>query len=140
MKAGFQTFLDEAGDAACYALDIIQIAIFDTGRNFDPINALDVGIGRGYIHYNEFNQDDNENFFVKDPAAFLSALTGKIWTVTKERPEYVAAEGEYVVERWERQVSGRLISHFRLPDWDSLADSKTVRYGAIASKRVFRRA
>lgn len=140
MKAGFQTFLDVAGDAACYALDIIQLAIYETAKNLDPITALEAGIVRGFISYNQYNPDDNDNFFVTDPASYLALLTGQKWTVSHEPAGYVAAPGELVVERWERKVTGSTISHFRLPDWDSLADSKTVRYGALASKRIFRRA
>ena len=139
MKAGIQTFLSEAGDAACYALDIVQIASRHIGRDIDPIYALDRGIAARMIHYSWANPDDNDNFFVTDPAGLLTLLTGDVWTVEKVGPDYVASVGEHVVERWERQVTGSTIGHFRLPDWDSLVDSKTVRFGAIVSKRVFRR-
>jgi hypothetical protein len=139
MKAGIQTFLGEAGEAACYALDILEIAERERGQKLDTVEALYRGIERGYIHYNEKNPLDNDNFFVKDPAAFLSLLAGGSWTVEKAGPDYVPAKGEYVVDRWERVKTGAVIGHFRLPDWDSLADSVTVKYGKIASKRVFRR-
>jgi hypothetical protein len=59
--------------------------------------------------------------------------------VEKTGPNYTPAKGEYVVDRWERVKTGAVIGHFRLPDWDSLYDSMTVRYGKIVSKRVFRR-
>jgi hypothetical protein len=139
MKQGIQTLLSEAGEAACYALDIIEIAERVTGKNVEPVDALQEGIARGFIHYNETDPADNDNFYVSDPGAFLSMMTSTRWNVRKEGPEYTGASGEYVVDRWERVKTGGIIAHFRLPDWDSLADSQTVRYGKIASKRVFKR-
>jgi hypothetical protein len=141
MKQGIQTFLSEAGEAACYALDIIEIAQRSLwgGQKIDPVDALYLGVSQGYIHYNEKDPNDSDNFFVKDPAAFLAMFAGGRWTVEKVGPDYVPARGEYVVDRWERVKTGVVIGHFRLPDWDSLQDSQTVRYGKIVSKRVFRR-
>jgi hypothetical protein len=139
MRKGIQTFMAEAGEAACYALDIIVIAEQITGRYIDPTDALYRGIDLGHIYYNEKDPDDNNNFFVEDPAGFLSLLSWGRWTVEKAAADYQPREGEYVVERWERARTGAVTGHFRLPDWDSLADSKTVRYGKIVSKRVFRR-
>jgi hypothetical protein len=66
-------------------------------------------------------------------------FTGGRWSVEKTGPEYRPSPGEYVVDYWERTKTGAVIGHFRLPDWDSLHDSMTVRYGKIVSKRVFRR-
>jgi hypothetical protein len=139
MKAGIQTLLGEAGEAACYALDILEIAERERGQNLDVMEALYRGIERGYIYYNEKDPNDNDNFFVEDPAAFLALFAGGRWTVEKAGPGYVPAKGEHVVDRWERVKTGAVIGHFRLPDWDSLYDSMTVRYGKIVSKRVFRR-
>jgi hypothetical protein len=139
MKSGIQTLLGEAGEAACYALAILEIAERERGQKLDPIGALYLGIDRGYIHYNEKDPNDNGNFFVKDPAALLAMSAGGRWTVEKTGPNYIPARGEHVVDRWERVKTGTVIGHFRLPDWDSLQDSMTVRYGKIVSKRVFRR-
>lgn len=140
MKQGIQTFLSEAGEAACYALDIVKIAERVTGRDMDPIMSFYDAVAAGLIHYNEQDPNDNNNFFVTDPARLLSCLTGIPWTVEKADADYLAKSGEYVVDRWERRKTGAVIGHFRLPDWDSLADSQTVKYGSIVSKRVFRRA
>jgi hypothetical protein len=140
MRSGIQTLLGEAGEAACYALDILEIAERERGQKLDPIDSLYQGIGRGYIHYNENDPNDNDNFFVEDPAALLAMFAGGRWTVEKADPGYIPARGEYVVDRWERVRTGAVTGHFRLPDWDSLHNSMTVRYGKIVSKRVFRRA
>jgi hypothetical protein len=140
MKAGIQTFLGEAGEAACYALAILEIAERAAGRKLDLVETLYAGIARGFIRYNEDDPDDNDNFFVADPAALLAMATGTKWTVEKTGAGYVPRPGEYIVDRWERVKTGAVIGHFRLPDWDSLRYSATVRQGKIASRRVFRRA
>ncbi len=139
MKPAIQTFLAEAGESACYALDIIKIAEIFTRREFDPLVALQRGIEVGYIKYDPKNPQDNDNFYVDKPADFLGLLTGELWTVTKEYPDYKPMLTDWIVERWERTRGQITTSHFRLPDWDSLFDSQTVKYGKIVSKRVFRR-
>ena len=133
MKPGIQTFLAEAGEAGCYALCIIEIAERATARKFDTAYSLEAGVQAGMIHYGA--PSDGDNFFVRDPAGFLTLLTGVGWLVEKVAADYVPSLGEYVVDRWERGTIG----HFRLPDWDSLIGSQTVANGKIASRRVFRR-
>ena len=139
MKAGIQTFLIESGEAACYALDILQLAEKITGKSRPVIETLIDCIDRKFIYYNWNNQNDNDNFTVLKPDAMLSHLTDIRWSVTKESDAYKARIGEWIVERWERVKTGTIIGHFRLPDWDSLADSQTVKFGKIASTRVFRK-
>ena len=139
MKPGIQTFMAEAGEAACYALCIVRIAEISTRREFDPLTALQRGIDLGQIKYNPANANDNDNFFVERPDDFLGLLTGERWTVTKEAVDYKWGEGEFVVERWERVRPALTTGHFRLPTWDSLIGSQTVGYGQVASLRVFRR-
>ena len=137
MKPGIQTFLAEAGEAACYALAIIKLSRRIEGEFGDPVEDLVAGINHGFIHYNWADPDDNDNFFVTNPEEFLGFLTGRAWTVRKESPDYLAKPGELIVQRWERQITGQTISHFRLPDWDSFVNSKTVKFGKVASLRVF---
>jgi hypothetical protein len=139
MKPGIQTFFGEAGEAGCYAFDIAEIAERVIGIDLDPVKAIYRGIERGYIHYNEKDPNDNDNFFVENPPAFLAMLAGEKWTVEKTGPDYRPKPGEYVVDRWERVRTGTVIGHFRLPDWDSITNSQTVKYGKIVSKRVFRK-
>jgi hypothetical protein len=136
MFEGIQTFLDEGGDAACYALDVLKIAEKATGFKIDVIETLCVCIDKKYIYYNWENTLDNNNFFMNDPAAMLSFFTGKKWAVTKESADYAVNPGEYAVDYWQKPDLSP--GHFRLPDWDSLKDSKTVKIGKITSRRVFR--
>jgi len=136
---GIQTFLHEAGEAACYALCIAKIAEKITGKAVEPLDALLGGIERKFVYYNWANPDDPDNFYVSDAEKFLSLLTGRRVTVIKtDNANYRPAPNEYVAERWERPTAKTVYSHFRLPDWDSLRDSQTVKYGKLASLRVFR--
>jgi hypothetical protein len=136
---GIQTFFQKAGEAACYALCIVKLAEKITGNSVEPLEALLIGIERKAVYYNWENPDDPDNFFVKDPEAFLSMLTGKRVSVRKEEIFfYQPAPNEYVVQRWERPTPKMIYSHFKLPDWDSLCNSQTVKYGKITSLRIFR--
>jgi len=134
-----QTFFQKAGDSACYALCIAKIAEKITGRFNNPLDSLLYGISRKFVYYNWDNPDDPNNFYVDDAEKFLSLLVGKRATATKtDNVNYRPAPGEYVAERWERPTPKTVYSHFRLPDWDSIRDSQTVKYGKLVSLRIFR--
>jgi hypothetical protein len=136
---GIQTFFKAAGEAACYALCIIRLAEKITCKSIEPIEALIIGIKHLAVYYNWENPDDGDNFFVNAPDAFLGMLTGKHITVRKvDNIGYQPALNEYIVERWERPTPKMIYAHFKLPDWDSLYNSQTVKYGKIASLRVFK--
>lgn len=139
MKEGIQILLAEAGEAACYALDIIDIAEEETLRPADVVGAIQRGIDAKMIRYNERDRNDPNNFFVEDPAGFLTLMTGEGWTVEKVGPEYEAKPGEQLVDRWEAPGVTGIHNHFRRPKWDSWPGSKAVMYGKIVSRRVFRR-
>jgi hypothetical protein len=142
VRAGIQTFLQEAGEAACYALAVIKIAEEALGKDLPCVESLLLGVDRGFISYNWDNREDSSNFFVARPAEFLSALTGRRCAVRalygqEEVRDWKAKENEYTVQCWQREKTGYLVTHFRRPAWDSLASSLTVREGKLASLRVF---
>lgn len=138
MRQGIQTFFGEVGEAACYALDLIDLALEGLGDSEIgvPAQLLAKGIAKGCIHYDWDNPEDNDNFYVNDPEGFLYEMTGRKWSVRKEPPEYVLVPGEMVIERWERQVTGQVMGHFRRPKFDSVLDSKTVKFGRLVSLRI----
>jgi len=137
---GIQSYFQAAGEAACYALSIIKLAEQISGLPLDPYQSLLAGTNSGCVTYNKENPADPDNFYVADPEGFLRRLAGVTATVRKEAADYRPAPDEYIIQCWERQVTGKTITHFRLPDWDSLADSQTVKYGRIASLRVYKAA
>ena len=136
LKWGVQTFCQEIGESACYALQLIYVAEKRTGKSFRVLETLDTLIECGYIYYNRQNQNDNKNFYVSNPAACISYLTGQKCVVAHSVADYKAKENEYVIERWERETPKGKYNHFRSAEWDSLADSQTVKYGAKVSTRV----
>lgn len=137
LKEKIQSFLISAGEYACYALSIIKIAEEVNNSHIDVITALESGIERGYIAFNYDDYNDSNNFYINDAARFLSMLTEDVWTLKHLPGAYKAKPGEKVIYRWERKTVKGVISHFRLPEWDSLENSQTVKYGQIVSSRVF---
>ena len=133
MKKGIQSFFLAAGKNGCYCFCIIKIAERILKAELDPQSALQAGIDNKFIRVNEKNYSQGDNFYVLEPAKFLTYLSGWKCDVKKENPEYKAKQGETVVECWE--CNGRV--HFRLPDWDPLENSQTVKYGKVKSLRVF---
>jgi hypothetical protein len=136
MKPGIQTVLQEAGEAACYALCLGDVAQEHLGCELTACTVLDAAIEGKYVHYDPNNSDDNDNFYVEYPAGLLGALTGEVWDVRKESADYTALPGEYVIERWERVKTGAVIGHFKRPNWNSLVRSATVEFGKLVSLRI----
>lgn len=137
IKEKIQSFMISVGNYACYALSIIKIAEEVNNSHIDVIVALESAIEKGYIYFNVDNYSDDNNFYVERPEKFLSHLTGDIWIVRHDKADYKPKDHEKIVQRWERKSTGKTISHFRLPEWDSLENSQTVQFGKIASVRVF---
>ena len=132
-----QTFLAEAGEAGCYALCLINVAEEFTGNSVNIVEALKSGIDKGCISYNWNDKNDNDNFYVNNPATFLYYLTGKHWTVEHVSADYVKKnEKQFLIERWERVKTGTTIGHFQRENFEPITDSLTVKYGTIKSKRL----
>ena len=133
-----QSFCKAVGDYGCYALCIINIAEEITGCHCNTLLELEYGIDKGYIIFNRNNYYDPGNFDVLEPAKFLAMMVGGRWSVRKSDDIlYKPQQGEYVVERWERNGYG----HFARTraGYNSLQDSKCVTLGKLASLRIFKR-
>lgn len=137
IKEKIQSFMQSAGEYGCYALSIIKLAEMENGEHIDLIVALESGIDKKYIKFNYDDYNDPDNFYVLYAHKFLSLLTNQVWIMRHERADYKPKQGEYIIQRWERATTGKTYSHFRLPEWDSLADSQTVKYGKLVSTRLF---
>lgn len=138
-----QSFFRSAGEYSCYADCIIRLAAGINGVQLtlqDVGKALDVGIDRGFVKYNMRDSADSDNFYVTDPAGFLGALTGKRWTVRKERGDYVRGKGELEVDFkvLSEANARRNVGHFVLPGWDPIQNSNTGRNGFVWTKRIFK--
>lgn len=145
MNNGIQTLFAEAGEAACYGFDLIDVSQEWFERHglsvvLDPCQSLQKGIDNKRIHYNPDDEADEQNFFVESPALFLQDLTGVPWEVWKAGPEYEgrAQADEYVILRSERTSTGKVIGHFWRRRFNSLRHSLCVERGKIVSLRVCR--
>lgn len=133
MKEGIQSFFLSAGNNGCYCFSIIKLAERILKKDIDVHTALQAGIDKKYIRVNKKNYAQSDNFYVLEPAKFLTYLSGWKCGVKKAPADYKPKNGELIVEHWKRAGYG----HFRLSDWDSLENSQTVKYGKISSLRVF---
>lgn len=136
LENGIQTFLQEAGESGCYALCLIDVACEYLQTELNVIEALKLGVDKGCIYYNDVNPNDNDNFYVSNPATWLYYMTSKHWEVTKGPAFYKAKKNEFIINRWERRKTGSVIAHFDRETFHPLMDSQTVKYGEIASTRV----
>ena len=127
---GIQSFCGAAGRWSCYAFCILKIAQEITGHTFSPITEIIAAIDAGFIKYNWDNAEDPDNLYVEAPAAWLSKLTGRRWTVQKTYTKPETKYEQYLVEVWNN-------AHFRLTDWESLQYSYSVANGIITSWREF---
>ena len=124
---GIQSFCAASGKWSCYAFCVLKIAERFTGHTYDPLTEIVCAIEKGFVKYNWDNPEDPDNLYVEAPAAWLQNLTGCRWQVEKTP---TIPTGRWIVEVWNN-------AHFRLPDWDSLIDSKSVATGQITSWRAF---
>ena len=90
---------------------------------------------RGYIKFNKSDFKDSDNFYILDPATILELLTDSKWTVSIQPASYQPTSGDYVVQCYRYAYK----THFKMEDFDSLQNSRTVKYGYIDSFRIFRK-
>ena len=144
MKVGaIQSFFTSAGKYSCYADCIMKLAARKNGveLTLQEIGyALDRGIDKNFIKFNQGNYLDGDNFYVLDPAGFLGILTGKKYTCRKERGNYVCRKDELEVDFMvlSEADAKRNVGHFVLPGWDPIQNSNTGRNGFVWTKRIFR--
>ncbi len=142
LRNGIQQFMGAIGGAGCYALCLVDVAMEFAAENGSPcypdiIANLYAGCDLGFIYFNKDDPVDDGNMYVKDPAAFLSLLTGKAWQVRKEYDlSYVPKAGEYVIKRYERTATGRTIGHFERDEFHPIRNSLTVMQGKPVSLRI----
>ncbi len=139
MREGVQSFFAELGEAACLALCICELGKPGLSEA-EAVSLILQGIEKGFIDYRWQDRQYENNLFVSNRDAFMNLVTGQDgWKSRVEPPSYTLKAGELAVSCWEWRDSGTLRRHFRLADWDPILDSQTVRHGALASLRVFRK-
>jgi len=131
-----QKDLEKIAAEGCYFLSMLRAAENETGDYIDPYATYIKAIALHYM---------GDDCYVTDPAALMGLMTGKKWAVYKEGKSYQPLTGDIEVLRYERVDTTKTWAHFVLGDgkgeveYDPYGDSKTVRSGALVSKRIFRR-
>lgn len=126
MTSGTQnTVIENMAKTGCYFLCLCEISERITHMPVDAIETAIVAQKSGWI---------KKDFTIVNPDKLLHFLTGKNFNVsiTTEKP----ANYLYYVEMWHNDRTG--YEHFKLPNWDSLTNSVTVREGYIKSYRVLK--
>jgi len=120
----------------CYFLSMLRAAEEVIGSYIDPYGTYLKAIALHYM---------GDDCYVTDPAALMELMTGKKWAIYKEGKSYQPLKGDIEILRFERVETSKTWAHFVLGDgagavaYDPYGDSKTVRSGALVSKRIFRR-
>ena len=70
MKQGIQIFLQEAGEAACYALCIIRLGEVLTGKSINALDALELATDKGWVFITTRRTRRTTTTYVKDPPRF----------------------------------------------------------------------
>jgi hypothetical protein len=131
MKQGIQSFIKSIGDSGCLVLCMIKIAEIHRQRIYNPFEVISRALEEDWL---------SEDMFVKNPEAIMQFLTDERWEYSHNSISTPRVNGKvYCIERWERSTTAGTTSHFRLPEWDPLKDSQTVKYGRIASYRILRK-
>ena len=125
MNNDIQTFLKKAGDSACYVLCLLDVA-FSDNRPFDLVYCLQTIVNKGWVR---------SDFYVLRPDLILQEFTGCKWEVFKAGADYVPARNEYEIDYYERGSIG----HFDRPNFHPIVNSRTVKEGRLASKRICRK-
>lgn len=135
-----QSFYESLGKYGCYFLLIIKLAEKITKKKINIIQTVIEAQKKGWLYYNFDNHKDDNNFFVKNPAKLLSYLTNKNYVVWKATADYTPAHNEYEVLFYATNQSNadKGIGHFTLPDYDTIQNSNTVKFGKVFSKRIFK--
>jgi hypothetical protein len=127
----------EIGKNGCYFLSLLRLV----GKESEALGIYQKATARGAI---------SEGCFVEDPPAILALAAGGTWNVRHAPADYILADGEFEILRFERKgidKMGLTVSavHFVVGDghgkvaWDPWINSRTVQEGKLASKRIVRR-
>jgi len=131
-----QKDFEKIGAEGCYFLSMHRAAEELTAHYIDPYETYLKAIALHYM---------SEDCYVAEPALLMQLMTSVKWAVSKEASTYQPEPGEVEIMRFERVDTSKTWAHFVLGDgtgavaYDPYGDSKTVRSGALVSKRIYRR-
>ena len=131
-----QRIAEAIGKDGCYFLSLLYLAERQMGSRIDPLEAYELAVAKGFL---------KADCFVMNPSAILELYIPGTWTVFHEKPDYRPGSGELEILRFERGEGAEAAAHFVVGDgqgrvaFDPYGESRTVREGRLASKRIARR-
>ncbi|MBQ9239454.1 MAG: hypothetical protein IJ191_09140 [Treponema sp.] len=134
-----QSFFMAAGDSACYALQLYNVAQkIGLAAPMNEQAAIELGIESGVIEYHAENWHHPRNFLVIDAGKFVTILTMRRYAARWDSANYKAKPGEHVIQFWAKSKANadKGIGHFDAPDYHTLQRSVTVETGKVYSTRV----
>lgn len=122
MKKGIQSLLEHISSYGCYFLCLLEKAGYS---HQDIIDMYITCLEKGFI---------DKDCTVLDGSKLATFLfkTPLTCTIENDKPNNAV----FYIECWYNKRTG--YKHFKLPEWDSLENSVTVKEGSIISYRVFR--
>ena len=132
----FQQIASIFGESGCYFDSIITAGEEIAKKTIDRLRFYGRARNQGWML---------ANCYLESPDEILQDITDCPWTVRKESAAYKTKPGEIEILRFEwNNRPGSTLSHFVLGDgngevkYDPMGDqSPVVKYGVLASKRVF---
>lgn len=121
MQKGIQTKLNHIGDYGCYFLCLLHKAGF---KEDNIVEIYDYCLKNNWI-------DEDCTILRPDDIALYLFRTNLHCTITEQKPRNCV----FYIECWYNKRTG--YRHFKLPDWDSLENSVTVKEGYIESYRAY---
>lgn len=138
-----QSFLKSIGDNGCFFLCLLKTAYDIKGKDFMSLTMIELYRLvdelqlRKLIQVDMKNLKDEDNFFVLNSCELLSQVSGKNIRYKKiqgdELRGYKRKPNCHYIEEWK----WKCYSHFKLPHFDPLQASQTVKNGKIVSLREY---
>lgn len=131
-----QKICEAIGKSGCYFLSLLYIAEEIVGKPINAIDAYTDCVAEGIM---------DAECYVSFPARLLERYTGKRFNVSHAPKTTLPAPGSFEILRFERKEPGMTWGHFVVGDgsgvveYDPYGDSRTVREGHLASKRIIAR-
>jgi len=144
MIPAVQRWFTELGEAGCYAICLILTAGRMLGKELDIFTEFVKLVHLKLVYLNTSDFDDPKNCEVQDTPLVMKVLLdgGVNFTYRKDLGNYIPKKDEFCVEKWFRSFTSKgteyKYTHFVLPDYDPLGNSKTKELGTCVEKRVFK--
>ena len=98
---GLQSLFKTVGEEGCFFLCYYHTAEKFLKKSIDITLALHNAISQKAICYYKWKHPNN--MYINDAGRLMKILTGWEWSIRKERPDYKACDGEYVIKIYRKK-------------------------------------